>query len=185
MPGVRQEGRTDPPGVQQLDRQSQVQPLQPEDCPPQEVKGDDAREWEPPRRPVIGKVATLLCAAVVGFEAGLLEAPTALPTCNTLDLAVACCTKQSPLMDEAIRLGGSAERFSVWNGYDLPTTSCTNRLITALEIRKPRRLWFPPPCDPWTSAQNTNASNEEAMAQLKKRRRKSKRIFNNSIRAME
>ena len=80
--------------------------------------------------------------------------------------------------------GGKAERFSMWNGFDLSTTGGTNRLIAELKRRRPRYLWFAPGCDPWSSINNLNAGDPDREARLRIKRAKSKRIFRNCKRAM-
>ena len=63
-------------------------------------------------------------------------------------LAEACCTPDSQLAGEVISKGGTADRYSYWNGYDLTTRKGTDALRSKLESTRPRWIWMSPPCDP-------------------------------------
>ncbi len=139
---------------------------------------------EPPVRRLPGRVFTMLCAATVAFETAILEPFQGLVNFGRLDLAEVCCTRVSKLTAMVNASGGKAERFSMWNGFDLSTTGGTNRLIAELKRRRPRYLWFAPGCDPWSSINNLNAGDPDREARLRIKRAKSKRIFRNCERAM-
>ena len=73
---------------------------------------------EPPVRRLPGRVFTMLCAAAVAFETAIIEPFQALANFGRLDLAEIYCARESKLTDMVIADGGTAERFSMWNGLD-------------------------------------------------------------------
>ncbi len=86
---------------------------------------------EPPVRRLPGRVFTMLCAAAVAFETAIIDPSQASANFGRLDLAEICCTRESKLTGMVIADGGPAERFGMWNGFDLRTTGGTNRYCRA------------------------------------------------------
>ena len=108
---------------------------------PDRVRADRVSDPdEPPVRRLPGRVFTMLCAAAVAFEMAILEPFQALANFGRLDLTEICCTRESKLTDMVNAGGGTAERFSKWNGFDLSTTGGTNRLIAELKRKRPHHL---------------------------------------------
>ena len=56
---------------------------------------------------------------------------------SRVDLAEICCTADSQLAGEVISKGGTADRYSHWNGYDLTTRKGTDALRSKLESTRP------------------------------------------------
>ena len=106
----------------------------------------------PPRRNLAGRALAVLISATCFFENELHRDFYSLASQGRLDLAEICCTPDSPLSACVNSSGGSAERFSFWNGFDLASTTGTNRLIHELKKKKPKWLWMSPPCDPWPNS---------------------------------
>ena len=78
-----------------------------------------------------------------------------------VDLAEVCCTADSQLAGEVIIKGGTAHRYSHWNGYDLTTRKGTEALRSGLESTRPRWIWMSPPCGPDSPMQNLNQRNDK------------------------
>ncbi len=84
-------------------------------------------------RRLTSKVFGALCVAAVTLEAAITEPFRALASIGKLDLAEVCCTRESRLTQLVQEAGGKAERYSIWNGFDLSTEGGTNRLIAELK----------------------------------------------------
>ena len=69
------------------------------------------------------------------------------------------------------------KRLSNWSGHDLATDVGTQRTLEELRLWKPRKVWWSPPCDPFSSLQNINQRTEEQVRKLKAKRRRGWRIL--------
>ena len=79
---------------------------------------------------------------------------------NRLDFAEICCTADSQLSGEVISRGGTADRYSHWNGFYLTTRKGADALRDGLDATRPRWVWFSPACGPDSPMQNLNQKTE-------------------------
>ena len=100
---------------------------------------------------------------------------------NRLDFAEVCCTADSQLAGEVIARGGSADRYSHWNGFDLTTRKGADALKTGLSTTRPRWVWFSPPCGPDSPMQNLNQQTEEQRETLAWKKSRAHRIQRNVL----
>ena len=100
-------------------------------------------------------------------------------TYGRLDLAEVCCTADSELSHKVISAGGTAERYSHWNGYDLSTAAGTVKLKQDLDHRRPRVVWMSPPCGPDSPVQNANQKTEQQRWDLARKQHRAHRIQRN------
>jgi len=61
----------------------------------------------------------LLLAAAASYKVRSHEAIAEAVKFGRLDLAEVCCSSDSKLTQQVLALGGTAERYSDWNGYNL------------------------------------------------------------------
>ncbi|CAK0841212.1 unnamed protein product [Prorocentrum cordatum] len=104
-------------------------------------------------------------------KAESIPVPEAAETYGRLDLAEVACVSDSRLTHAMIEQGGKAERFSNWNGYDFSTRSGAEKLVKALRVKRPRRVWFSPPVGAECPWQNLNPVTAESEKKLIKTRR--------------
>ena len=95
---------------------------------------------------------------------------------NRVDFAEICCTADNQLAGEIITRGGTADRYSHWNGFDLTTHRGATSLRNRLEETQPRWVWFSPPCGPDSPMQNLTQINDEQKARLETKRNRAHRI---------
>ncbi|CAK0825145.1 unnamed protein product, partial [Prorocentrum cordatum] len=126
-------------------------------------------------RRLSSRVKSCVLGALIAATAALGEMPgtawEAAETCGRLDLAEVACVSDSRLTHAMIEQGGKAERFSNWNGYDFSTRSGAEKLVKALRVKRPRRVWFSPPCGAECPWQNLNPVTAESEKKLIKTRR--------------
>ena len=95
---------------------------------------------------------------------------------NRLDFAEVCCTADSLLSGEVLSRGGTAQRYSHWNGFDLTTQKGAEALKSDLDASRPRWVWFSPPCGPDSPMQNLNQRTEEQREKLAWKKSRAHRI---------
>ena len=100
---------------------------------------------------------------------------------SRVDLAEICCTADSQLAGEVISKGGTADRYSHWNGYDLTTRKGTDALRSKLESTRPRWIGMSPPCGPDSPMQNLNQRTDTQMQRLEEKRSRAHRIQKNLL----
>ncbi|CAK0855319.1 unnamed protein product [Prorocentrum cordatum] len=126
-------------------------------------------------RRLSSRVKSCVLGALIAATAALGEMPgtawEAAETYGRLDLAEVACVSDSRLTHAMIEQGGKAERFSNWNGYDFSTRSGAEKLVKALRVKRPRRVWFSPPCGAECPWQNLNPVTAESEKKLIKTRR--------------
>ncbi|CAK0839863.1 unnamed protein product [Prorocentrum cordatum] len=115
-------------------------------------------------------VKSCVFGALIAATAALGEIPgtawEAAETYGRLDLAEVACVSDSRLTHAMIGQGGKAKRFSDWNGYDFSTRSGAEKLVKALRVKRPRRVWFSPPCGaecPWQNLNPVTAESEKKL----------------------
>lgn len=138
------------------------------------------KEESPPVRRLGGKLFAFIALAFSALEMETHSSFFGATTAHHIDLAEGCCTKDSPLAAAVEHSGGQSKRYSVWDGFELSSKTGARRLVLALRQDKPRWVWMSPPCDPWTSCQNMNASDPARVERLRMKRLKSQRIFKNA-----
>ena len=100
---------------------------------------------------------------------------------NRLDFAEVCCTADSQLSGEVISRGGSADRYSNWNGFDLTTRKGADALRNGLDETRPRWVWISPPCGPDSPMQNLNQRTEAQKEILVWKKSRAHRIQKNVL----
>ena len=118
----------------------------------------------------------LLLAATTVYQTRDCEALRAASTFGRLDLAEVCCSADSRLTECVRKLGGKAQRFSEWNGYNLITRRGALRLLEDLRRWRPRHVFFSPPCGPESPMQNANQRTPTRVAELSRKRHRVHRI---------
>ena len=85
-----------------------------------------------------------------------------------LFLLEVACSERSVLTQEACRCFGehSAQRCSIWNGYDLTTAEGVRRLKQLIVQLRPRHVWISCYCGPYSPLQRLNQRSEEQIAKL-------------------
>ena len=68
-----------------------------------------------------GKVLSALMMSAQALAGAAHESWTKTVRYNRLDFAEVCCTADSQLSGEVLSRGGTAQRYSHWNGLDLTT----------------------------------------------------------------
>jgi hypothetical protein len=81
-------------------------------------------------------------------EAGLdtEAALTVLTRSGRADFMEVCCSPQSVLAEECIKLGGNAVRIHLASGYDLSTRHGIERAKQEILKQRPRESWISLPC---------------------------------------
>ena len=79
------------------------------------------------------------------------------------------CSPDSLLTSEALKKGFTAERCSVWNGYDLRTGEGVKQAIKIIREKKPRFLWIATECGAFSPIQNCNQRTPEQQEALKRK----------------
>ena len=92
-----------------------------------------------------------------------------------IDLAEVCCVSDSRLTSTVLRKGGTAKRYSNWNGFDFTTTVGATKLTNQLHVDRPKHVWFSPPCGPDSQIHNLSPVTEE----LTRKRARNRRIQRN------
>ena len=95
-----------------------------------------------------------------------------------------CCNSPSGLTAEAQRVGLTAHRKAIPD-YDLLRKQTLVKLLGEAGERKPRKVWFSPPCTDWPSTENLNARTPEQTAALERRRRRSLMLIFNGVKVLE
>ena len=98
---------------------------------------------------------------------------------SRLDLAEICCTVDSQLTGEVLSKGGTADRYSLWNRFDLTTRKGADAIREGLDSTRPRWVWFSPPCGPDSPMQNLNQRTETQIENLAWKRSRAHRIQKN------
>ena len=65
----------------------------------------------------------------------------------------------------------SAQRFSIWNQFDLQTSAGLRSVIDAVDVHMPQMVWLAPECGPYSAMQNLNQKTEEQQQTLEEKRR--------------
>ena len=83
--------------------------------------------------------------------------------------------------------GGTAQRYSHWNGYDLSTTIGTSSLMLAFAQAPARVYWFSPPCGPDSPIHNMNANRftDDGRKEHEKKKSRAHRIQRNIEKLIE
>ena len=186
VPGLcRPDGReAEPPERRQVLRVRDVASLRRDEA----VRGSHEVELGSPQqsqgqgfRLQCGAISSLrpeLLAAARTIDEELLSALEATTRAGHCDLLEVATTRDSGLASRIEATGGTAYRASIWNDYDLTTTTGKDRLKELVRQMQPRHLWFSPPCTPWTQLQVTNQRTPEQCARLAASRRRGRRILN-------
>jgi hypothetical protein len=93
-----------------------------------------------------------------------------------------CCSPQSVLAEECIKLSGNAVRINLANGYDLGTRHGIERAKQKILKQRPRESWISLPCTLWSSAmQNLSNGKRRDEAEFQEKRRQSRRMIRMAI----
>ena len=123
-----------------------------------------------------GKVLSALMLSAQALAGAAHESWTKTVRYNRLDFAEVCCTADSQLSGEVLSRGGTAQRYSHWNGFDLTTQKGAEALKAGLDATRPRWVWFSPPCGPDSPMQNLNQRTEEQREKLAWKKSRAHRI---------
>ena len=97
---------------------------------------------------------------------------TDLVQTERLFLLEVACSEKSVLTQEACRQLGeqSAQRCSIWNGYDLTTEAGVQKIKKLISKLRPRHVWISCDCGPYSPMQRLNQRDDAQKAQLKAKR---------------
>ena len=90
-----------------------------------------------------GKVLSALMMSAQALAGAAHESWTKTVRYNRLDFAEVCCTADSQLSGEVLSRGGTAQRYSHWNGFDLTTQKGAEALKAGLDATRPRWVGSP------------------------------------------
>eukprot|EP00972_Heterocapsa_arctica_P079984 11786580-Heterocapsa_arctica.AAC.1 len=93
--------------------------------------------------------------AKISYLTGIAWAATV--NFDRLGLSEIGCASDNLTIEEMQKLGGRAERYSFWNGYDLTQSTGAQKLFKELIAIRPRKVWFSPPCAPDSSTSRGSA----------------------------
>ena len=128
-----------------------------------------------------GKIISSLMISANALASAAHQTWTQTVRYNRLDFAEVCCTADSQLSGEVLSCGGSAHRYSHWNGFDLTTRKGAEALRDGLDATRPRWVWFSPPCGPDSPMQNLNQRTEEQRHNLTWKKSRAHRIQRNIL----
>ncbi len=94
---------------------------------------------------------------------------------NRLFLVELACSPDSALTNEALAKGMTAERCSIWNGYDLTTGEGVRKAVKFVEDKKPQYLWIAAECGPFSPIQNCNQKTEKQRLELQEKQRNARK----------
>ena len=109
----------------------------------------------------------------------------ALATFGRLTMVEACTHNESNLGKVCDEKGYSYERLGLFNEYDLSKPQGYHKAKFLLDEQRPEIFVSTPPCGPWSIMQNVNQRDEKQKENLRKKRLKSHRIFENNKRLIE
>ena len=102
-------------------------------------------------------------------ESILQRAWASVSGASRLFLMELACAPDSLMTSEALRKGLTAERCSLWNGYDLRTGDGVKRAVQFVSQKKPEFLWIATECGPFSPIQNCNQRTPEQQTSLKEK----------------
>ncbi|CAK0791172.1 unnamed protein product, partial [Prorocentrum cordatum] len=109
----------------------------------------------------------------------------ALTTFGILTMVEARAHEDSNLGQVCDEKGYHYERLGLFNNCDLSKPQGYHKAKLLLDERRPELLVSTPPCGPWSIMQNINQRDDKQKDNLRKKRLKSQRIFENNKRLIE
>ena len=108
-----------------------------------DLEGDTDPQRRRPQRKKNGSGLAGRILSALMISAGVIADAAQVSWTNAVrhsrvDLADVCCTADSQLAGEVISKGGTADRYSYWNGFDLTTQKGAEALRSKLESTRPR-----------------------------------------------
>jgi hypothetical protein len=93
-----------------------------------------------------------------------------------------CCAPDSELVAAVKRAGAEGQRLTLETGFDSQSPEAARRAKRLIaSSRKFRRGWASPPCTKWSSLQNLTKKTPKRAQELKRARRKSRRLIGNCV----
>ena len=126
---------------------------------------------------VSGGLAQRLCKAAAELDTAAATVWEEALDYERVDLAEVCCPPDSVLTSTMLEVGGSARRYSWWNGFDLVTRAGAEKLQETLRKARPRVIWASPPNDETSKPEDQR--NPEKATNLAAQRRRNRRIQQN------
>ncbi|CAK0823415.1 unnamed protein product [Prorocentrum cordatum] len=109
----------------------------------------------------------------------------ALATFGRLTMVEACTHEDSNLGKVCDEKGYHYERLGLFNENDLSKPQGYHKAKFLLDEKRPELFVSTPPCGPWSIMQNVNQRNDQQKENLRRKRLKSQRIFENNKRLIE
>ncbi|CAK0873791.1 unnamed protein product, partial [Prorocentrum cordatum] len=109
----------------------------------------------------------------------------ALATFGRLTMVEACTHEDSNLGKVCDEKGYHYERLGLFNENDLSKPQGYHKAKFLLDEKRPELFVSAPPCGPWSIMQNVNQRNDQQKENLRRKRLKSQRIFENNKRLIE
>ena len=133
-----------------------------------------------------GERKSWLTQVISEWQAEIEETYVTMPKAmNTqYDLLELCCPVDSTLSQVVMDRGGRAHRCGL-PYYDMMTQLGGDRVLQAIEEKRPRLLWISVKCGPWSPLQRLfNEDTEEKYQASMQRRKKGRKMVRQAIRAM-
>ncbi|CAK0848586.1 unnamed protein product, partial [Prorocentrum cordatum] len=118
-------------------------------------------------------------------RSAIFGAMCALATFGRLTMVEACTHEDSNLGKVCDEKGYHYERLGLFNENDLSKPQGYHKAKFLLDEKRPELFVSTPPCGPWSIMQNVNQRNDQQKENLRRKRLKSQRIFENNKRLIE
>ncbi|CAK0844297.1 unnamed protein product [Prorocentrum cordatum] len=124
-------------------------------------------------------------AATHMTRSAIFGATCALTTFGRLTMVEACTHEDSNLGKVCDEKGYHYERLGLFNENDLSKPQGYHKAKFLLDEKRPELFVSTPPCGPWSIMQNVNQRDDRQRENLRRKRLKSQRIFENNKRLIE
>ncbi|CAK0865379.1 unnamed protein product, partial [Prorocentrum cordatum] len=125
------------------------------------------------------------CHQACAVRSAIFGAMCALATFGRLTMVEACTHEDSNLGKVCDEKGYHYERLGLFNENDLSKPQGYHKAKFLLDEKRPELFVSTPPCGPWSIMQNVNQRNDQQKENLRRKRLKSQRIFENNKRLIE
>ena len=98
-----------------------------------------------------------------------------------IDLLEVCTRPDSNLGEAVLQKGVTVERLGTHNSIDLSRAASYRQVVMGIKTKKPKRVVFATPCDPFSSIQNLNKGTPEARQKFDMKQMKGTKILKHCI----
>ncbi|CAK0911752.1 unnamed protein product, partial [Prorocentrum cordatum] len=150
-----------------------------------EVQAERSRWHSDESRPLKGHQRQAIRAATHVTRSAIFGAMCAPTTFGRLRMVEACTHEDSNLGKVCDEKGYHCERLGLLNENDLRKPQGYHKAKFLLDEKCPEHFVSTPPCGPWSIMQNVNQRDDRQRENLRRKRLKSQRIFENNKRLIE